>query len=271
MKLIGKEFKNARLGIEIHVYEIEGKEWFIGKDMVKLLGYSEKSKPLRRWGERGSIVWEENKNKMYVKTIENTGMCAESTSEIIVNNNVTFINECGLYQLVFGSTLDGAKEFQKWVFSEVLPSIRKNNYYINEDHISEEQYNKLITRVKEISQQNENFSNILINNTRKSQSLKTYLEQMFPTIKDVYTQFLDNMKKSKMLDENYYPTSLFSKHNEMKNIFKYHQTIGFNKTETFSLTNIGMEELAQRLYVEEGMLKIKKEEPKDKEKILTLF
>ena len=43
--------------------------------------------------------------------------------------NMTIINESGLYALVFGSKLDSAKKFKKWVTSEVLPAIRKNGGY----------------------------------------------------------------------------------------------------------------------------------------------
>ncbi|MGL5970528.1 MAG: hypothetical protein ACRCZL_00780, partial [Cetobacterium sp.] len=36
-----------------------------------------------------------------------------------------------------------AREFQKWVFSEVLPSIRKNNYYIDDKYVTRVQYDRL--------------------------------------------------------------------------------------------------------------------------------
>lgn len=39
------------------------------------------------------------------------------------------INESGLYALIFGSKLESAKKFKKWVTSEVLPAIRKNGSY----------------------------------------------------------------------------------------------------------------------------------------------
>lgn len=40
-----------------------------------------------------------------------------------------FINESGLYSLIFGSKLESAKRFKHWVTSEVLPSIRKTGRY----------------------------------------------------------------------------------------------------------------------------------------------
>ena len=43
---------------------------------------------------------------------------------------MTIINESGLYALIFGSKLDSAKRFKRWVTSEVLPSIRGNGVYI---------------------------------------------------------------------------------------------------------------------------------------------
>lgn len=143
MNLVGRKFNNPRLNIDINVYEIDGENWFMGKEATSLLGYSENSRPLRKWGERGSIVWEENKKKIYVRNIEIIGKCAESTSEQKVNNNVVMVNEAGLYQLIFGSSLPEATEFQRWVFYEILPSLKNNGYVIDEKNISKEQFERL--------------------------------------------------------------------------------------------------------------------------------
>ena len=43
------------------------------------------------------------------------------------NRQMYIINESGLYSLIFGSKLESAKRFKRWVTSEVLPAIRKNN------------------------------------------------------------------------------------------------------------------------------------------------
>jgi len=42
---------------------------------------------------------------------------------------MAFVNESGLYSLIFGSKLESAKQFKKWVTSEVLPSIRRHGMY----------------------------------------------------------------------------------------------------------------------------------------------
>lgn len=115
MNLKGRKFENTRLGMEIYVYDIDGKEWFIGKDMIKLLGYSENSKPLRKWGENGSIVWEENKKKIYVKTIEITGNIENIENETITyNNNITLISKDGVLQLIGGSQKLTQQQKQEW-------------------------------------------------------------------------------------------------------------------------------------------------------------
>lgn len=47
------------------------------------------------------------------------------------NPNQVIINESGLYSLIFGSKLESAKQFKKWVTNEVLPTIRKTGGYVN--------------------------------------------------------------------------------------------------------------------------------------------
>ena len=57
-----------------------------------------------------------------------------------------FINESGLYSLIFGSKLESAKVFKRWVTKDVLPSIRKTgryDYYINHKY-----YNKLTFKIE---------------------------------------------------------------------------------------------------------------------------
>jgi prophage antirepressor-like protein len=67
---------------------------------------------------------------------------------------MTIINESGLYSLVLSSKLPGAKKFRRWVTSEVLPSIRKHGTYMTSDTIdkminSPEFGIKLLTALKD--------------------------------------------------------------------------------------------------------------------------
>lgn len=114
MNLVGRKFNNPRLNIDINVYEIDGENWFMGKEATSLLGYSENSRPLRKWGERGAIVWEENKKKIYVRSIEIIGKCWDSTSIQKVNNNIIMVNELGLSQLIYGTEKLTQSQKKEW-------------------------------------------------------------------------------------------------------------------------------------------------------------
>ena len=109
--MLAERFSNAKLGIELTSY-IDNKQniWFQGKDVAKILGYSDTDKAIRRH------VDEEDKYKGPAKT---AGGLQQSF----------YINESGFYSLVLSSKLETAKKFKKWVTSQVLPSIRKFGYY----------------------------------------------------------------------------------------------------------------------------------------------
>lgn len=104
-------FKSEQFG-EIRTVEIEGEPWFVGKDVAIALGYKEPSKAAR---ERVDD--------------EDRGMSKIDTPSGI--QEMTIINESGLYSLVLSSKLPTAKQFKRWVTSEVIPSIRKHGGYIH--------------------------------------------------------------------------------------------------------------------------------------------
>lgn len=56
---------------------------------------------------------------------------------------VNCVTESGLYALIFGSKLESAKRFKRWVTSEVLPAIRKQGYYAAPDYIDEAQQREI--------------------------------------------------------------------------------------------------------------------------------
>ena len=109
--MLEKKFKNVDLGIELKSF-IDYKQnfWFLGKDVAKILGYSDTNQAIRKH------VDEEDKYKGAVKT---TGGLQQSF----------FINESGFYSLLLSSKLETAKKFKHWVTSQVLPSIRKYGYF----------------------------------------------------------------------------------------------------------------------------------------------
>ena len=74
-----------------------------------------------------------------------------------IKANTIFINESGLYSLILSSKLSSAREFKRWVTSEVLPSIRKSGSYkaesnniINNDLLISDYYNKPVIYIANI-------------------------------------------------------------------------------------------------------------------------
>ncbi len=113
-----KVFENSEFG-SIRVLTIDGEPWLVGKDIATALGYSNPRDALARH------VDDEDKNTVVIH---------DGTSG---NPNLSIINESGLYSLAFSSKLPGAKEFKRWVTSEVLPSIRKHGAYITKEKLWE--------------------------------------------------------------------------------------------------------------------------------------
>ena len=95
----------------IRTIDRDGDPWFVGKDVAEVLGYKDSVNALK------AHVDEEDKAGWQITT-----QFGEKEAVII--------NESGLYSLVFNSKLPKAKQFKRWVTSEVLPSIRKHGAYI---------------------------------------------------------------------------------------------------------------------------------------------
>lgn len=102
-------FKNEEFG-EVRTVTINNEPWFVGKDVATSLGYERTADAIRQHVEA-----------------EDKGVGEIQTPGGI--QNMTIINESGLYALIFGSKLESAKRFKHWVTSEVLPTIRKTGGY----------------------------------------------------------------------------------------------------------------------------------------------
>lgn len=114
-----KIFNNPEFG-EIRTVVIDGEPWFCGKDVARNLGYANEKNAVKRHCDEGEV----SKQTLGVQT----GMKKDGTPAIM-NTELLFVNESGLYSLIFGSKLESAKKFKKWVTSEVLPQIRKTGSY----------------------------------------------------------------------------------------------------------------------------------------------
>ena len=98
---------------EIRTVQVNGEPWFVGKDVAAVLGYSNPRDAINK------RVDDEDKGVAKCDTLGGV-------------QDLTIINESGLYSLVLSSKLPNAKKFKRWVTSEVLPSIRKHGAYMTE-------------------------------------------------------------------------------------------------------------------------------------------
>ena len=102
-------FNNPEFG-DIRTLTVNGEPWFCGRDVAIALGYKKPETSIR------DRVREKDTEKFGTPTSGGT-------------QDFLYINESGLYRLIFGSRLESAERFQDWVFDEVLPSIRKTGSY----------------------------------------------------------------------------------------------------------------------------------------------
>lgn len=103
-------FDNQEFG-QVRTLTFNDEPWFVGKDVAEALGYKRPTKAIQ---ERVDAV-----DKDEVPIQDSIGRMQKTP----------IINESGLYALIFGSKLESAQKFKRWVTSEVLPALRKTGQY----------------------------------------------------------------------------------------------------------------------------------------------
>ncbi len=102
-----KVFENTEFG-QLEVIKIDGKPYFPATDCAKMLGYV-------------------NPRKAIIDHCKGVTKCDSPINGI--NQTKNYIPEGDLYRLIIFSRLPAAEKFERWVFDEVLPTIRKQGYY----------------------------------------------------------------------------------------------------------------------------------------------
>lgn len=114
-------FENMEFG-KLTVMEKDGEFFFIGKEVAEKLGYAR--------GRKAVLDHVDAEDRDEVPFQDAIGRMQKTS----------IINESGLYSLILSSKLPQAKDFKRWVTTEVLPSIRKNGGYIkNQENMSNEE------------------------------------------------------------------------------------------------------------------------------------
>ena len=173
-------FENMGFG-KFTVMEKDGEFFFIGKEVAEKLGYANTRDALVRHvdiDDKADVVFHDGRQR----------------------RNMVSINESGLYALILSSKLPQAKEFKRWVTTEVLPSIRKNGGYIkNQEKMSNEEIlanavllaNHLIAEKEKIIEDLEpkaKYFDELVNNNLLTNFRNTAKELHIP--QKVFIQFL---------------------------------------------------------------------------------
>lgn len=102
-------FNNEMFG-NVRIILQDNEPWFVAKDVTNILGYQNSSKAI---SDHVDVD-----DKLNNETLSSLGQ-----------RGGWLINESGLYSLILSSKLPNAKQFRRWVTSEVLPSLRKYGTY----------------------------------------------------------------------------------------------------------------------------------------------
>ena len=121
--------ENTEFG-SVRTLVINGEPYFVGKDIALILGYAKPRNAI------AAHVDEEDKKDAPIQ------------GDLGGTQEMTIINESGLYSLILSSKLPKAKEFKRWVTSEVIPSIRKTGSYSIQQKVDSYMIEDSIARAK---------------------------------------------------------------------------------------------------------------------------
>ena len=117
-----------------------------------------------------------------------------------VKESVWCVNEPGLYRLIFMSRKPEAEKFKRWIFHEVLPSIRKNGFYALPQ---EENVTIQIKGAKNLSAFKEKYPNIKF--SEKAYLIGTYFEDGVENEETFIRYDLTvNLNDYKKIEQKYY-------------------------------------------------------------------
>ena len=170
MKQMMKVFKHELFGEVRTMVNENGETFFVGSDVAKALGYKNPRKAIR------DHVDDED------KTV--------NESFRVNGTQIVIINESGLYSLVLSSKLDAAREFKRWVTSEVLPAIRKSGRY----ELSSREVKKLAAQAEYCQQVLQSVSCYTMTQVAKEMGMSVYdLTRLLLTNGLIYFQSGDYM------------------------------------------------------------------------------
>lgn len=142
-------FNNPEFG-QVRTVVIDDEPWFVGKDVAGILGYKNPNEAIHDHVDSEDKFLRSERGREMLKLFSSV---KEMQDELGRQDN-WFINESGVYSLVFGSKLESAKKFKHWITSEVLPAIRKTGGYqkpLSQLEILQGSINQLVEQNKRLS------------------------------------------------------------------------------------------------------------------------
>lgn len=143
-----KVFNSSEFG-QLQIMVVDGKEYFPATEVAQMLGYKNAHKAIKDHCKAPGV------------TIRSVGVVTGKKAygtDAVQQVDKKFINEGNLYRLIVKSKLPAAEQFERWVFDEVLPDIRKRGMYASESLLDNILKNpdlgiKLFTEYKEAKEQ----------------------------------------------------------------------------------------------------------------------
>ena len=193
-------FNNDEFG-KVRTVQIDNEPWFVAKDLTDRLEYQNGSRDIERH------VDEEDRQIIPLFIGNQT-------------RNVTIVNESGLYALVLSSKMPKAKQFRRWVTSEVIPSIRRTGGYKLPQSFSEalrlyadevEKNQKLIEENKMMQPKAEFFDAVTdskqaipIGDVAKILDMGIGRNKLFEFLREERILMYDNRPYQKYIDQGYF-------------------------------------------------------------------
>lgn len=173
--------------LPVRTLEVDGEPYFVGKDVAEILGYKNGSRDINRH------VDEEDRMVQLLPQYQNGTLVSKTI----------LINESGLYSMIFGSKLESAKRFKRWVTSEVLPTIRNKGMYITKATATEMLNNPEIMKmfVEQLAKLNNLQLDFNTQHTNELQEIKQTLTGEYVTPQDIDAiKFVTKDKAEKTVD-----------------------------------------------------------------------
>lgn len=185
-------FDNPEFG-KIRTVVVDDEVMFVGKDVASCLGYTNSRKAI------ADHVDDEDKGVTKCDTLGGS-------------QEVTVINESGMYALIFGSKLESAKRFKHWVTHDVLPSLRKTGRYsVNQESDIDTIINGLVAASRVIRQKDDEIR--LLKSSKSPKEEEIYVGDMADKLNryglfngGTYLFFRWNREHGLVLKDSTFPT-----------------------------------------------------------------